>query len=127
MKNYEAARKLVKRYESITLKEINKAFEDNPRSIYLIPSILTGIGSYATCILCQAADVYSSYGLGNCINCIYGYRLACVSFPNILTYDAIFTATTPKELLLAYRNRAKHIRGIFIKDGINFKTLKPIK
>lgn len=104
IKNLAEFKELIKRYKTITLDEIK---EEN-----MSLAELTGFGSTSTCQLCQAIKA-------NCKYCVYGKawrdRCGCPSYrcttgKNRKTYDAIENAITPKELLKAYRNRAKHLK-----------------
>lgn len=107
---------LIKRYESITLREIERVWEttDNPAEQ------LTGFGNRKACSLCLAAQLRDHNGIKVsgivcCEDCVWGYGtnrdMACLyADDNQITYDAIEYAETPQELLIAYRERAKHMR-----------------
>jgi len=112
-KNIKEFQALVKRYETITLDEIKEVWNGK----YCNPARgLTGFGSKSTCSLCNAA-------LKVCVFCVYGpahydsdgelESFACVGHENFESYEGIDNASTPKELLLAYRNRAKHLRKTY--------------
>jgi hypothetical protein len=118
--NLKAAEALVARYNSITIEEIKaKNMRHFP---YDTVESLTGFGSRATCTLCQALPQDRPSIM--CQYCIYAIDLTivddenshyCVCGEHAETYDAIEDATTPEELLTAYRNRAKHIEEILKK------------
>jgi hypothetical protein len=114
--NIKAAEKLAERYETITLEEIEKAFEKYEYKYNLAKNKLTGFGLKDTCLLCKSARD----GLGYCNHCIYynDSDSGIIFFPhcrndgNKETYVNISNAETPEELLTAYRERGKHTRSI---------------
>jgi len=101
-KNEKAFRKLRKRYESITLEEIEGVSLCYGK--YLgrkVANKLTGFGSVKSCTLCQGVE---------CKECVYGSVLACCNGRSRETYYAIAQAILPEVLLKAFRARAKHMR-----------------
>ena len=115
IKNLPEFIKLIERYETITLEEIERMKYD------LIS--LTGFGSSCTCTLCLGA-CYPR--LDKCDFCIWlltvekytPFQSNCFIGGNKKTYDAIERARTPNGLLTAYRNRAKHMRSVLEKLNI---------
>jgi acetylglutamate synthase len=106
-KAIEAAKKLIERYNSITIEEI----EGCESTLYRSKAHeLTGFGSDETCVLCRSV-------LRNCSSCIYfdtsvSKNYGCTSNANYETYIKIISAKNPKQLLTAFRNRAAHITKI---------------
>lgn len=112
--NIEEFKALVIRYETITLKEIEGAFQELYKMYTMITnpaSILTGYGSIYNCTLCKAAYRH------DCDYCVYFVNdfesVFCCKSYNKETYDAIGTAETPQELFDAYRARAIHLRKTY--------------
>ena len=104
MENLKAFKKLIKRYESITLEEIKTEFKKGT-PINEIVEKLTGFGNGYTCSLCE--DTY-------CFGCVY-YTLTdrgCSDGINAVTYLNIYFADTPTKLRNAYRARAEHMKSI---------------
>jgi hypothetical protein len=105
---------LIKRYESITLKEIAI---DIDKDEYIdgrkIARRLTGFGSIETCTLCQKVGYDSINDNPFCNHCVFEHPLGCTSSDVNnecnKTYFAIFNAESPKELLQAFHNRAKYL------------------
>lgn len=119
MKNLPEFKKLIERYETITIEEIGN--EDRNKEL------LTGFGCNTTCTLCLSAG-YRRDKFTECKNCVY-YAinkkilvegLPCNNLRNKKTCDAISDAETSDEILTAYRNRAKHMRSILKKLNIEF-------
>ncbi len=103
--NINAFKKLIQRYETITLEEIKDAFKTRRPGI---AKFLTGYGHAETCSLCKAARM-------DCDNCVYvNYNSYCNSH---VTYFNIYHSRTPEGLLNAYRTRAKYMRKILDKLG----------
>ncbi len=123
--NLNALKVLVKRYETITIKEIKAKcaqLEENNGWIpimFQLAEQLTGFGSVNSCTLCQNV---SSDGGGfespYCSGCVYtaiavsGQSTPCLKFDRP-SYDAIQYAECEDDLLVAYRNRASAIREAF--------------
>jgi hypothetical protein len=115
MKNLKEFKKLIKRYETITLDEIKKEwkriqsrYEDDEISEFTTVGFftaehLTGFGFSSSCTLCRA--VYNS-----CNDCVYGESCGCVNGKNQKTYKKIEDCKTPKGLLTAFRKRAEHLK-----------------
>jgi len=129
-----AAKKLVKRYESITIDEIKKARMQNSGYNGEWMNIedlvkLTGFGYSKTCTLCRATTSViivgsSRYpGYVNCTKCVYQGKTQashpCNRFENEKTYLAILNNKSARGLLTAFRNRAKHIKKILEKLNEN--------
>jgi len=127
MKNLKEFKELIIRYETITLEEIKKEWnirkdvvgENEDVGYYTIRKLnedvgyytirkLTGFGSPWCCTLCQAAKTVND--IVCCDDCVYGESYGCFHNENEKTYQKIEDAKTPKGLLTAIRNRAKHLR-----------------
>ena len=109
-KNLPEFKKLIERYETITIEEIEEAGGKLPHWLAPIATlstvnILTGFGMYTTCSLCKKVK-------DNCFNCVYGTDEGCVKDS---TYRRINNADTPRKLLNAFRARAKYMRTLIEK------------
>lgn len=116
----EIAKKLVKRYRSITLEQAEKAYLKTKKTNGypiggFVAKKLTGFGSTSSCKLCGAC-------WGSCSNCIYysysfylSLLFPCLNGKNKKTYEAIRDAETPKQFIKAIRKRADHIEKILKK------------
>ena len=98
--NIEAAKKLIDKYESLTLKDV----------IGKSPSDITGFGRRLSCLLCQTA-------LRTCEDCIYypttQKMYGCRYDKHCKTFEAILDGQSSPELLLkAFYDRAQHIRKV---------------
>jgi len=126
-KNIKEAKKLVMNYESITEDLIIEKMKGKEFNAKEVANILTGFGSEKTCTLCKA--------VGFCIYCIYGKFGGCVEMYAVVyrtderfkgrlrrTYMAIEKSKSPKELINAFRERAKLLRELLkIGYGIEVK------
>ena len=107
-KNLKEFKALIKRYETITLDEIEECvkvyyfFNDE------IAQALTGFGVTETCTLCLAVNHKCKY----CV--FYAGSDYCMQEENEETYYRIAYAKTPRELLSAFRARAKHMKTLII-------------
>ena len=117
--NIKEFKALVERYESITLNEIKEQY-DETMSGYYNAKYFTGFGTFATCSLCEATKGKGKYGYRDCGYCVYNDvslddngGCGCNSQVNKKSYDKIDEAATPKELLKAFRARAKHLRKTY--------------
>jgi hypothetical protein len=108
-KNIKEFIALVKRYETITLEEIEEvAREVGDKSMYYIAKKCTGFASIYTCTLCIRVKLEMVHL--QCFACVYQNWSGCSASPNLATYGAIEFSTDPAELLIAYRARAAHLR-----------------
>lgn len=112
MKNLKEFEALIERYESITLGEIEGVEHEfsTIRPLGLQKAMhLTGFGHVHTCSLCESA--------GMCLECVYKVKTGhlCGGADSENTYGMIYYAATNKELLEAFKARAKHMRNI-LKD-----------
>lgn len=115
--NINAARKLLEKYQSITLDELTKVWLDleldNGCEIQGADVLaeITGFGCTSTCTLCQEAKslkVDGEFFCNHCIYSIHGYPsidMLCIDH----TYDAIVDAKTEKQLFEAIQNRIKYL------------------
>ena len=110
-KNLPEFKKLIERYETITIEEIEAAKGNLPHHYGQYQNggsrvqKLTGFGSFNTCKLCRRVK-------SNCYDCFYDGDTACTRH---ITYRRIATADTPRKLLYAYRARAKYMRTLIEK------------
>jgi hypothetical protein len=114
MKNREQAILLVKRYESITIEEIEEIGGPNCTGA-LVAETLTGFGSMVACRLCVV----------QCVECIHDIvrnnkRYPCTSHH---TYWDIDRAETSEELHKAFKARAKYLRKLVIKPLLELLTI----
>lgn len=121
--NINAARKLLEKYQSITLDELTmvwlKLELDSECEIQGsdVLAEITGFGCTGTCTLCQEAKSLKVDGEFFCNHCIYsvhGYPsidMLCVDH----TYEAIVDAENEKQLFDAIQNRIK-----YLKETIDF-------
>jgi hypothetical protein len=103
---------LIHRYETITLKEI---LEKKKKYFVfsLLKTRLTGYGHVKKCTLCLKVDTV-------CFKCVYEKEGGCVDYNKKISksYLKIGSASTPEELLSAYRYRAKVLRKLAEKKNI---------
>lgn len=115
IKNIPEFKKLIERYETITLEEIEKECK---KSSVRIQRRLTGAGSVYFCTLCRSVGAISK-GNPDCDKCVYslfnGLLFACEDTP---TYEELFKSKKPKEILKAYRSRAAWMREFAKEKGI---------
>lgn len=134
--NVQEAVDLIKRYESITLKEIKKMFKEGlmPEKEGLMPESvankLTGFGNAGTCTLCKAVGYgWRESSADKCPQCIHGYNhkiegVACITGGEAgETAHRIDHANTPVKLRNAFRKRAIYLRKILKRRGITIPDL----
>jgi hypothetical protein len=109
-KNIKEFIALVHRYETITLEEIQTVAATKDSFCFEVARECTGFGSIFTCTLCLAIDIGETEVICSTCAFVCGNATRCEDGLNESTYKAISQATTPKELLTAYRERAEHIR-----------------
>lgn len=117
-KNIEEFQALVKRYETITLEEINKEWnlvKPTPSWTIVVARRLTGFGSIFSCTLCLRVYAVSRSNSNPCRYCVYddnvnGICVPCMKGAHTKTYKDIANAPTPRKLFNAYRRRAKFLR-----------------
>jgi len=107
-KNIKAAKELIEKYRSITLKELKEAGSLEDFDGEIIAGRITGFGFSDECLLCKALNKAGT----SCSGCIYVEGFACFRDGNKKTYDAIKYANTPRKLQNAFRKRADHIEKI---------------
>jgi hypothetical protein len=107
-KNIEEFKALVEIYENITLVKIKEIWHNES---YFNVRNITGFGDISTCTLCR--KVKATIVNYRCENCVYEISLGCLSFRNKVSYYRIINAQTPRQLLAAFRNRAKHLRKTY--------------
>lgn len=127
MKNLKEFKALIKRYESITLKEIESISLGSSKNIYFkrairVAEALTGFGDKNKCSLCIAIAE-------DCTICVWasgifykrGYRLPCADKNNAVTFDNFWNAKTNEDLLKAFKARAKRMKAVLknLKVGAN--------
>ena len=111
MKNLPEFKALIIRYETITIEEIEKAEMS-------LSELTKKDGICTLCIPLSIDDFYP-----DCEQCVYTKHneygsFQCITGIHYKTFYAMSEATTPKQLLTAYRNRAKHMRSILKKLNI---------
>ena len=111
--NIEATKTLIKRYKTITLKEITAEFKINSRPA----KKLTGFGDSDTCTLCLAIPFDRPTACFKCIHCLIdrGNGWMCLEG----RHHDIQYAKSPKELRDAYRERAKYLQSLLDKYNSN--------
>lgn len=105
--NLREAKELLEKYKSITLEQLEEAFEENPYSVGVeIINEITGFGRLTTCMLCLAVE-------GLCRNCIYSFRYSEGIIPCVdITYSAIYHATNAKNLFAAIQKRINYLTHV---------------
>ena len=122
-KNIEEFKKLVQRYETITLKEIETAVKHHSKGtlrgmgLHLAARSLTGFGSLDTCTLCPKGRVFDALiEFYTCQGCVYhkhgisSGKTPCSQDGNEGTYLSIMTADDARGLFKAYKARVSHLR-----------------
>ena len=120
IKNLPEFRALIKRYQTITLEEIQSAFDGDgydydydTSDLEQVKIRLTGFGKTRSCTLCSAISYHTG---DSCGGCVYYHRVPgggpvkCVGDE---TYDLINDAETPEELFRAY-----YVRSIYMETLI---------
>lgn len=101
--NLEAAKELVKKYRSITKKDLDREYYGDDPCYYALTS-LTGFGKESTCPLCRDTK---------CENCIHSIKLkisgACTYDSS---YDKIEFANNIDELYQAIQERANYLEEL---------------
>lgn len=126
--NVEAAEELVKTYKSITLEKVTEAFmQEDSVSPFITPSNigrhiaqeLTGFSNARTCTLCQSASKLflrlNVFHVNICEHCVHGAERDGLRSSRQCagkTYDKIYYATTPEDLLVAFRKRANYLEEL---------------
>lgn len=109
MENRQEFIALAERYCSMTLEEIQEAWDD---TAFWTIKILTGFGTKETCTLCKAV---TDVGFPNCQICEW-HKLTgslCNKNENMDTFIKIYVARDPYQLLTAV-----HARGAYMKTLI---------
>jgi len=101
-KNLKEFKALIKRYESITLEEIEKI--GNIKNGIYVARKLAGFGNSGLCSLC----------ICECNECIYNItkNSDCNEPPHAKSYYKVYNAGTPLQLRNAFRARAKHMKTL---------------
>jgi len=115
MKNLKEFEALIKRYETITLEEIEDMFAKT--LLCDVKRRLTGFGGVSNCTLCKAVWLWDGWGCPDCEECAYKELTGCMCSrgDNSPTYSGIEKASNPKQLLTAYRTRAAYMKLILEK------------
>lgn len=112
MENLKEFKELIKKYESITLEDINNAniseydSNDSPFGRFKAEE-LTGFSSLG-CTLCVPIKV-------NCSLCVWeglDNNFPCCDGDNEPTYNNIYYAKDDEQLLKAFKERAKYMRKV---------------
>jgi hypothetical protein len=105
---------LIKRYETITLEEIQEKWETMGNAI-------TGFGSPSTCTLCHE---YMD-PVDGCLPCpwvsLTGHT--CSGFKNSHTYSDIYDVGNVLDLLTAYRKRAEYMKQVLKLNNIEYESI----
>lgn len=109
--NFKEFVELIIRYESITIEEIEKAFEEYNTHVF-IKEYLTGFGNINTCTLCRKIG-YKDFVV-DCSTCswVKFTNSKCSRSKNEQTYSNINFNEKPNSLLESYRERAKYMREV---------------
>ena len=125
--NYERERRdllaVADAYAAVTFMEIEQDWLGRGRTTMMM---LTGFGSYGTCVLCRqyycfhgaegpmVCDECSQCPSNPCWDCPWRVLTGtdCSEGENEASYDAIKNAKTPRETLDAIRAREEHIRQV---------------
>jgi hypothetical protein len=125
-KNEDAFKALIKKYNSITLKQIkDNAIQDDCDKFESCVTLneITGFGYQCSCTLCIATknkNILSIKDAVHCNLCVYGILSnikynACLSDNNSDTYEALKMAKDETTLLLAIKERVKHMKKVWKK------------
>lgn len=105
----DAALKLVDKYRSITLEELEESEDNSCQVPYHTLGIITGFNDKRTCSICQSVN-------GECNDCIYSFKMPkrddwyyCV---DDITYGDIYDSESYEELLEAINKRADYIEDL---------------
>lgn len=121
--NYNEFKELIKKYQSITLSDIedywnkyNQMFDYEGSDIMLY---ITGFSNMSECILCVSIEkqgYYDSKDINHpdCSKCMYQVITGtpCASGINKKTFENISHAKSPMELLKAIKRRYKHMQRL---------------
>lgn len=115
IKNLDAARRLVKKYRSITREELESNAHEDDDYWHEELSRITGFGSLRNCCLCNECGYEA--GDPDCTGCLYSWNKDNVnkfSVPciNQYTYCATYIAESLDELYEAIQNRADFIENL---------------
>ena len=113
-KSIEAAKKLLEKYKSITLEELEEKYDLHPSWIgQIVMKKITGFGT----IYCPICETVS----GGCENCIYSFRI--VNSWDIPCMDIIYKemeeATSAIDLFNALQKRISYLTHVIEWYGIN--------
>lgn len=106
--NLKEAKKLLEKYKSITLEQLEEAYDEEylTKTGNVILNKITGFGETSSCILCLAVNEV-------CENCIYSFRLQERHVPCLdKTYDEICNAESAEQLFTAIQNRISYLNNV---------------
>lgn len=121
--NYNEYKELIKKYRSITLSDI-EAYWDEDDQLFDYEGVsvmlyLTGFSNMSECMLCVAIEKQGYYNpkdvnQPDCSKCMYQVVTGkpCASGDNKETFDNVFHAKSPIELLKAIKKRYRHMQNI---------------
>ena len=111
-RNLVAFRRLIEKYESITMEDINTVLDTNRSLAFLISenvlNKLTGFGNKYTCTLCKTSrSIY-------CNDCLYVIKTGalCNKGGNDKTYWDIVKCVNYTDLPMLCKKRARHMRKV---------------
>ena len=105
MKNLKEAKKLLEKYKSITLEQLEQRYKRYPgyRGKFIMFTF-TDFGT-TSCLLCKSVN-------SNCSDCIYSFRnenpIQCID----IIYKEIYNATSAEELYNAIQKRISYLNHI---------------
>lgn len=106
IENLDAFRKLIRKYESLSLEQVESTWIKKDSDAQDTMEELTGFGSPSTCTLCKVVRK-------DCDKCVYGTFGMLKGTPCIDgTYDDIENADSPEELMIAIANRVSYMKDI---------------
>lgn len=107
---------LIETYKSINLQRLQEKYDEN-HCVYKTLNKITGFGNTSKCTLCLGTRKSNRGDYRNCRLCVYGITSdllhPCTEDDNERTFDAIVDADSPESLLVAIKNRAKHMKKVW--------------
>lgn len=119
IKNLDAAKRLVEKYESITREELESNAREDEDLWHNVLFRITGFGSLKKCCLCKECynEDSNESSNPNCTKCLYSWNTDSVNSWSIPcvgqdTYRDICDAESLDELYEAIQNRADFIENL---------------
>jgi len=126
IKNLKEFKALIKLYESMDEKELDRRIEKFKRSILRkadnmtrnipLAEMATSMGDITICTLCGPVGINET----GCDHCIYVVRTGdkCFTGDNSFTYNRLHGCTLKKDILELYKARAKHMKALLTKEDM---------